>query len=49
MKESVNQSILQASLQVSGPRRELLIASRGGLMGSSLVLRGVQWVRVADA
>ena len=49
MKESVNQSILQASLQVSGPRRELLIASLGCLMGTSLLLLGIQFYQDADA
>ena len=48
MKGSFSQSILQASLQVAGPRRELWVASLGCLMGTTLLLLALQFYQDAN-
>ncbi len=48
MKDSFSQSILQASLQVAGPRRELWMASLGCLMGTTLLLLALQFYQDAN-
>lgn len=48
MKDSFSQSILQASLQVAGPRRELWVASLGCLMGTTLLLLALQFYQDAN-
>lgn len=48
MKSNPENAILQSCLQVSGPRRELAIASLGCLLGSTLLLLALQFFQDAN-
>ena len=48
MKPNFKQSILQICLQAAGPRKELIIASVGCLIGSILLLLAIQFYQDAQ-
>ena len=48
MKSNPENAILQSCLQVSGPPRELAIASLGCLLGSTLLLLALQFFQDAN-
>ena len=49
MKPSFNKSTLQACLQVASPRKELIIASLGCLLGTTLLLLALQFYQDAQS